>query len=604
MCGIAGVTNGNQNTVEKMSAALFHRGPDQSGVYKQGRVVFGQQRLSIIGIAPSGKQPMVSDDGKYILTYNGEIYNYKELKNELQTGGCVFKTETDTEVVLQGYIKEGVRFFNKMRGMWAFALYDVPNGKIILSRDQFGIKPLYYTEHGNTLSFASELKALRQLGIPITPNTDEYYTFFNLGYFISPHTCVRDVYTVEPGQIITYDLEGKYLTKDTLCIKSTPVSFLESEEQVIEKLHEALLDSIRMHYVSDVPVGILFSGGTESSLVASLSKQAGYTPRAYHLAVKGSNDLPYVEKISAHLGLEVDLLQMTNKEINSQYEEMWETLDVPFGDLSLIPTLCIFKHIQGKSKVVLSGEGGDEYFGGYKRQQPLAKMRTMKEHNYVLAVFNGLVFSSRHHFPFASNSINTLRSLYLKYFADDVIGMYIRGARIFDYPFKVQKLRKKLFSLYEEQKDSQANLFFDRQLYLRDNLLYKDDIASMAYGIEARVPFVDKVVDEFIRSSIPEDMVFSTSYREKYLLKKVLEKYLPTDLVYRKKSGFSFKFDLYQIPSFYSDLQAALVFHKQHADLFEITNEMELLDVKLAENYMLKNPRFAFALVSNWRMFR
>jgi len=612
MCGIVGDTNGNRAGVERASSTLTHRGPDQSDMIVNDQVVFGHQRLSIIDVSIAGKQPMIVGNGECCITYNGEIYNYKELRSYLEGTGSIFKTNTDTEVIVEGYRFEGVEFFKKMRGMWAFAIHDRKKKVIVLSRDQLGIKPLYYTQLAGGLTFASEMKALRSFNIPFEPNTGEFYVFFNLGYFITPQTCFKDVFTLQPGKILTYNLDEKAASLSKNCMFEQKENCLTGsiktydEKSIVESLNEVLLDSVHAHYVSDVPVGLLFSGGNESALLAALSKHAGYSPKAYHLAIEGSTDTAYAKRIAKYLQLDVEIITMTERDLEMQYAEMWNILDVPYGDLSIITTMLIFKKINGRSKVVLCGEGGDELFGGYRRHQQIAHMGKMRKNNEILALVYSLIKASGTVETKSHILLQRLRRLFLLHGTDDVIGMYLRQIKLIDFPFDHKKIRSKLYDIFENQNGNTqpTNLFFDRQLYIQDNLLYKDDVSSMAQSIEARVPFVDTKVFEYIIKKIPSNMCLSSQYTNKYLLKKVMEKYLPKDLIHRDKMGFMFSFKKYQLPQFREDVKNAILFHYTNADMFGLRAHRSLLNTQNTSTFIDKYPRFAFALVSNWKIFR
>lgn len=603
MCGIVGTTKKhNTDSIIKSLDILKHRGPDQFG-YDDFGPVFGHRRLSIIDLSESGKQPMFSNSGLTAIVFNGEIYNYQLLKTELSSKGVKFKNMTDTEVILEGYEKEGVGFFNKMRGMWAFAIYDSRREEVIISRDQFGIKPLYYSIYQNELFFASELKAFKAFDIPKEPNTDFYNVFFNLGYFCAPETCFKYIKALMPGETIIYNCvknttELFLIKKPTLEVKN----YIVDEFQVIKQLDSVLQESIESHYIADVPVGILFSGGNDSALIAALSLVLGKKPKAFHLSVEGSVDTEYAHKIGKMLGLPFQSVAMTQVELLNQYDEVWDILDAPFSDPSIITTSLIYKKIEGQTKVVLSGEGGDEWFGGYPRHNNLANTHSVYQSNKFLSVMNVFYGYSQMQLKYTNPILLRIRDQYFKY-GDDVVGQYLRETKNIDLPIQYNSLRKYLYELYQKNHSSHPGLFFDETLYLVNDLLFKNDLASMASSIEARVPFVDRQVYDFIQQYIPPQMRLSSQYSSKFLLKKVLEKYLPHELVYRRKSGFSFSFSRYHVPTFSSDVQQALKFHCNNAEVFGIKNK-KIFNAKMAETLIVKYPRFAFGLVSNWKVFK
>lgn len=603
MCGIIGTTDRKAN-IQLGLVAMSHRGPDAVGDIKTHSISFGHNRLSIIDLSELGNQPFVSADGTVTMTYNGEIYNYKELKADLENSKVKFRTNTDTEVIVEGYRKEGINFFNKLRGMWALALYDANTGKLLLSRDQFGIKPLYYAVQSSNIYFASEMKALINLGINRQPNTEAMTLFFNLGYFMTPDTCYKGVYTLQPGQVINFDMETKSIA--TSFLRETAIekeSEVLDETDAIVRLHRVLLGSVEAHLIADVPVGVLFSGGNDSALIAAIARDLGHNPKMYHLSIDGSIDTEYALAIADKLGLDIENIQMTNDELVSQYEQVWNLMSVPFADMSIIPTSLIYKKIHGKSKVVLSGEGADEWFGGYRRHVKMIRNNQLLSHNIALSAFDSLYGSSRLSLSVINPIISRLRSLYLQEISDDVIGAYMTLTKTIDYPIDQRRLRNRLLKEVSKCGDAHSTLAPDRCVYLLNDLLHKGDTASMAYSIEARVPFVDKEVYKYVQS-LPVDFCLSKNFKNKHILKKVLEKYLPKELVYRDKKGFSFSFEKYKVPLFREDTIAALSFHRENLSEFGLEKQQKLLKENNVDLIMRKYPQFALALVSNMKVFR
>lgn len=597
MCGIVGITASKEREIREAMETLVHRGPDQSGIYVDNDISLGHKRLSVIDLTERGKQPMHDSSNDFVIVYNGEIYNYLELREELVRSGGQFNTETDTEVLVEGYKKEGVEFFKKIRGMWALAIYDKKMGRVILSRDQFGIKPLFYTKKNQDLLFASELGAFKKFNLDLRPNTKEYYTFFNLGYFIAPDTCYKDIYSLRPGEVVTFDYASRELDKKILDFDET-----ESDGNTLSGV---LTDSVKKHYIADVPVGILFSGGNDSSLIAAISKKLDLDPIAYHMSIEGSTDTKYAEMISKQLNLKSEIIPFTKKELIKQYSKIWDNLDTPFADISIIPTTLIYNKIKGKTKVILSGEGGDEWFGGYLRHQNLARHKKITKNNILLKFLNYLYGTRSISVKFINPILLRLKSLYLNHFAQDVVGAYIKEVKLIDYPIEEQKLRNKLYELYvsSKNKEEPKSLFYDRTVYLPDDLLFKTDNSSMSSSVEARVPFIDKEVVSYIQNKISPEKCLSSKYKNKFLLKKVLEEYLPKNLVHRDKKGFSFSFEKYDIPGFRDDLDKAITFHHTHAESFDLESSKKLLKNIDGKTLIKKYPRFAFALVSNWKIF-
>ncbi len=604
MCGIVGFSYKNEVDLKKSLQKIAHRGPDNSGCYFDENVSFGHNRLSIIDLSDFANQPMISKDGGSVIIFNGEIYNFKDLKMDLERSGVKFKTNSDTEVILRGYEKEGIGFFSKMRGMWAFAIYDKKDKKIILSRDLFGIKPLYYSiDSNNHFFFSSEIKGIKNL-LKLSPNKEFYYQYFNFGFFVAPNTCYKEVKKVEPGEVLVWDLIGKKLKSQKIdLIGNYSKNLVNNFEDTIDVLNQSILDSVRSHFVSDVPVGILFSGGNDSSLIAATASKIGKKPTLYHLDIKGSTDSYYADKIANHLGLELKSYEMNNQVLSDQYDKIWSILDEPTSDISVIPTSLIYSTINKDTKVVLSGEGGDEYFGGYLRHKNLIGLDGIKKDNGILELFNFLG-SGQSFFSLEvlNPIINRLRNVSLNNFQNDLIGSYMKEIKNIDYPIFYNDTRSFLFEFFNKKTDKFVpnNLFFDLFLYLPSNLMYKNDISSMASSIEARTPFLDKNFYNNVFSKIRPEFLLSKKYNNKILIKKVLERYLPKELVYRDKKGFGFSFDIYGNKKIINDSIEALNFHQKNADIFGLNEGF--IDSKNAELFLKKFPRFVFSLISNWKI--
>jgi len=612
MCGIIGFTGSNKNKIINSLKILKHRGPDDRGIFVDEKVSLGHTRLAILDLSKQAQQPMKSQDGKVVLLLNGEIYNFKELKKNLINKGYSFQSTGDTEVVLNGYLEYGINFFSKLRGMWAGVLYDKKKNILILIRDYFGIKPLYYAQHNGQLYFASEMKGITSLLSNLQPNTENFFQFFNLGYFISPQTCYRNIKKLKPGDILIWNFKKRTLQRienNLIDNNNLEPNYFDSFKQSVKALNEQLINSVRAHFVSSVPVGLLLSGGTDSSLLAALSREAGFRPIAFNLNISNNIDSLYARKVSEYLGLKLIQKELSTKALQEQYEKVWQLLDEPFADISIIPTSLIFSVIANEFKVVLSGEGGDELFGGYRRNNFLAKLTRVQKNNAFIDLINNLSCgTSDFSLKFINPTINRLRNTCLDKFSNDILGSYLKGVKIIDHPFQYSKIRKNLYNFWNKNplKTISSNLFFDRFLYLPHDLMYKADISSMYYSVETRFPFVDKTLFNFVINRINPTYCLSKNYNQKIILKKVLEKYLPKKLVYRPKKGFAFSFKKYPCPQFHKDVKKALEFHQKNAELFGLKNKklIRLLNPNKSELLIKKYSRFAFGLVSNWKIFQ
>lgn len=593
MCGIIGISKGrSENLLKEGLKTITHRGPDDQGVFVDDYVTLGHQRLSIIDLSVLGHQPMTIDNSTII--FNGEIYNYQELSKELSNSGVQFLGKSDTEVILRGYLKEGQSFLGKLRGMWALAIYDAKKGEIVLSRDHFGIKPLLYCLKGGHLYLASETKALNKICGPFKVNTDKYFQFFNLGYFIGEDTCYEEVKKVLPGEVLTWHLAKKVFTRNFLSLRSPEKIDLSFDEAVV-KIEEILLDSVEKHYIADVEVGLLLSGGMDSSLIAAISKKLGKKPVAYHIAIPGSIDTLYARNVARELDLVLIEKEFSIESIQAEYGSMKSWLDQPSSDVSLLPTSLVYKAVNKDSKVVLSGEGGDELFGGYLRHQ---KLYELKKINPTNDNFNFLYSTSK----LGLNFFNPMVRRIQEKINSDVAEAYLHQTKTLGLPLDDNKIKNELLNIYLShpyKNLTPLNLFFDQFMYLPDSLMYKNDITSMQSSIEARVPIVDRAVLQ-IAASLPDKFRLSAEYSGKKILKAILRKYLPDNIVERPKKGFGFSFNSFDSKFFIDDYKKAAGFHLKNSREFNIGIKMrDILSESKAEIICRKFPRFAFSLITN-----
>ena len=603
MCGILGLTIEDPAKLKVMHAQLVHRGTDGEGALVLDGVSLGHARLSIIDCEARSNQPMISHDGNSVITFNGEIYNYQELREELVAEGTTFATQSDTEVILEGYSRYGAAFFSKLRGMWAFAIHDKVRKQLVLSRDQFGIKPLYYAIESGTLYIASEIRALKSVLNTISPNTDAYYQYFSFGFFLFENTYIKEIKKLPPGEILVWDIEKKECVSSTQIVVSEEKKVVHTYEDTIEKLKKTLKESVQAHFISDVPVSMLLSGGTDSSLIAAMAKDLGKNFTCYTLGVKGSIDTAYAKKIAEALHLDVQYVEMKESDLADQYEKIWNTIDEPTADVSIIPTTLIYSKIAGKAKVVLSGEGGDELFGGYERHQVFSGITSFTDAlplHWLQSLYGVSTVALRYWNPLISRVQNVLGKKY-----GGMISAYEKHMRIAGIPIAAKKIRKDLENMSANAGNIQPNLYFDRNVYLPQDLLYKNDNSSMAATIEARVPFVDAKVSAWVDTHVLPEYQLSKAYAKKRVLKDVLATYLPKELVFRPKSGFGFSLRVYNAKQFLLDTTAAMEYHYEHAAQYGIDKKMKrFIHKKNAELLLQKYPRFCFALVSNWKMWQ
>ena len=545
MCGICGIASrtgvANAERLAAMSASLVHRGPDSGGEYVDGPVALAARRLSIIDLA-GGDQPIVSEDGSCVVVQNGEIYNYPELRRELQREGHTFRTHCDTEVHLHLYERYGPEYVRRLRGMFAVAIWDAKVRRLVLARDRYGIKPLYYRETGGVLEFASELRALPRGEIDL----DALEAFLAFNSIPAPYSIFRDTRKLPAGHLLVWTESGlaleRYARPGPVPVEELRV---DDEAELVEELRARLRDSVRAHLLADVPVGVLLSGGVDSAVLAALAAQE--TPEAVHTFTIGFEERSFDERAEARLVAERygtnhhELLVRPDPQL--LLPALAEAFDEPFADSSALPTYLVSQLAAEHVKVALSGEGGDELFGGYytyaadllaDRVGPLARLaRPLVER----------LPSSSAKASFDYKAKRFVRSAHLpplerhhgwkEIFSPDLRAELRGSPNSFD-PVDIYRTR------YEETEgaDPLARLQdVDFGIYLVDDLLVKTDRASMAHSLEARVPFLDSVVTNFAFGLPAKHKVRGLS--KKVLLRKAAAPLLPREVVHGRKRGFS-----------------------------------------------------------------
>ncbi|HXV03207.1 MAG TPA: asparagine synthase (glutamine-hydrolyzing) [Gaiellaceae bacterium] len=545
MCGIAGIASGSGTAdperLRAMSATLVHRGPDADGTLVDGPVALASRRLSIIDLE-TGDQPIANEDGTVHVIQNGEIYNYRELRAELERAGHRFATQSDTEVLVHLYEQHGDGFAERLRGMFAIALWDAPRRRLVLARDAFGIKPLYYCEDNGDLLFASELRALPRG--EVDPEALDAFLAFNS--VPGPLSIFRGTRKLPPGHVLVWQ-DGK--VELSRFARPAPVRAedvrREDEDELAEELRARLRDSVRAHLIADVPVGVLLSGGVDSGLLAALAAQE--SGDAVHTFSIGFEESSFDELEDART---VATEYATNhRELVLQPDAalllpaLAEAFDEPFADSSALPTYLVSELAASHVKVALSGEGGDELFGGY--------------YTYaadLLALRVGRLA------PLARPVVDRLPSSSRKASFDYKAKRFVRGAAL--PPLERHHAWKEIFSpeLRAEltgrpQSGDPVDLLrarfaetegaellarlqdVDLGTYLVDDLLVKTDRASMAHSLEARVPYLDPLVAG-LAQALPTKLKVS-GLRKKRLLRKAAAPLLPRRIVYGRKRGFS-----------------------------------------------------------------
>lgn len=548
MCGIAGGIVGTGITTDWLNALirpLAHRGPDAEGIFisQNQQVGLGHRRLSILDLSDEANQPMESLCGRYMIVFNGEVYNYKELAEELNLD---LHTQSDTEVILAAFSKIGCRAVEKLNGMFAFAVYDKEEDKLLLVRDRLGIKPIYYFKEGTTFLFASELKSLVNhplLKERLKVDSFAISSFLHLGYIPKPHSIYKQIRKFPQGHMAWVNSKGMFdLQTYWKLEEKVNLSPEKNEEIALEKLGYLLKDSVRMRLRSDAPFGAFLSGGIDSSLVAALaSKELSESLKTFSIGFENQqfNEVHYAAKVAGFLGSNHHEYILQEQEAIELIHQMLPTYDEPFADSSGIPTMLVSKLASTKVKMVLTGDGGDELFLGYgmynwakRLENPFIKafkapisyaLQTIPAQKYQrTANFFRFPVDGLHQHVFSQEqnlfSTEELRALLLP---------TIQQEGVFSYQSPV--VNRKL-----TPEETQA--FFDLQYYLPDDLLVKVDRASMKFGLECRVPLLDYRLVEFALNLSSE---LKKKGETKYLLKKMLYSSLPKELFEREKRGFS-----------------------------------------------------------------
>jgi asparagine synthase (glutamine-hydrolysing) len=580
MCGIIGSNGTLLSQFEKASKTFAYRGPDASKFFQDDHCTLGHHRLSILDTASRADQPFSDPEKKVHLLFNGEIFNFKDLRKELESH-YTFVTTSDTEVIVAGYLRWGIDIVPRLRGMFALALYDTTKAKLFLARDHAGIKPLIYSYENDQLLFASEVKgvvALRAIhGLPLTLDQESLGVYSVFGYTVSPRTLYSEIHKLPRSSVLEFDLHSKKILSVQ---KYTPRSATVTTALDYQKLIE---DRIVDHTLADVPVGVFFSGGTDSSLIASVLHHRGYNLETFSIKVDyKTEDHKYFNAISEKLTLKSNVYSFAEKEFDEVYETVMSKLDEPSYDNSIFPTYFVSKKAAEKVKVVLSGEGGDELFYGYERSKELAALGNVR-HDVHCSMWDYLFFilppfkAKNHYFKKLFKLMGQPISFYLITMSPARDRITLRG----------WKQAKKILANIKRPVD------YDAEVYLEDDLLRKTDFATSYNSIEGRVPLLDS--DIVANSSVIEDCKLEGGVLKAFL-KKCLSAYLPTELVYRNKSGFGIGMHVFFESSkqLNSDLDQALAYYA----------EKRLLPVHIPKRSVLvrKYSNFAFALVSLYRV--
>ena len=579
MCGFVGFKSikNSKELCEDLAVAvsrLTHRGPDDSGLFfdRDSGLGLGHRRLSIIDLSAAGRQPMATDDGKVQIVYNGEIYNFKDIRKTLEEHGHRFASATDTEVVLKAYLQWGIDCLKHFVGMFTLAIWDGRENRLFLARDRMGIKPLYYHLSRGTLLFASELKALMAFkGFERSLDPDAIPLFLHYQYVPAPRTIFRDTFKLLPGHYGVFDGGDVKVSP----FWELPEGDCESgkrvvrEDEALEELDHLLTRAVSDRLISDVPLGAMLSGGIDSSMVVALMQKVNTIPvRTFSIGFEDPkyNEAPWASKVAGHLGTEHTELYVTPKEAMDVIPKLPEIYDEPFADSSAIPTFLVSRLARSHVTVALSGDGGDEQFCGYVRYWSTKEMYTSLQR--LPRPARRLMAYTAEHIP---------RGCVER--AYPVLSRFVpKKFQVANFPDKWQKLvammeKDSLMDLYRtaiclwpvtglpllNAKGLPESIFeqgfqgsegppilsrlmrVDQMTYLPDAMLTKVDRASMAVSLEVRVPLLDHRVMEYT-SGLPGGLKYRNG-TGKYILRKLLDRYVPSELFERPKMGFGVPID-------------------------------------------------------------
>lgn len=572
MCGITGIVSKNKNKKElihEMNEKIIHRGPDAEGIYVDEIVALGQRRLSIIDLTDNGNQPIYNEDKSILVMYNGEIYNYQELREELKKKGHKFSTDTDTEVLVHGYEEWGYLVLDRLRGMFAFCLYDKNKSELFIARDHFGIKPLYYYKTDKVFLFGSEIKSfLVHPDFKKELNKEMLGAYLTFSFTPGAKTFFKDVYKLEPGHYMIYDLD-KNTYEDKRYFKLEFSKTGKSYENIVDDISCGMKDSVKHHLISDVEVGSFLSSGIDSSYLVSMARPdktytVGYEESKY-------SEIDYARDLTERLGITNISSKISKEEYLKAIDDVYYHMDEPTTDACSIAVYFLSRLASQDLKVVLSGEGADEFFGGYNSydDHPYTKLplwfrrmvagicRVMPKNKYTRYLI-------RRGKSLEESYVSINRNFYDDEL-DDVLRdkNYLRNKDILEDTYKE----------YRSESDLNKKLAVDIRYWLSDNVLLIVDKMTMAFSIESRVPFTDIEVFNIART-IPREYKIRNNMT-KASLRDAAKRDIPNESYKKKKLGFPVPIrEWIKEDDFYNDIKKAF--------------EMEIADELFNRDYIMK----------------
>jgi asparagine synthase (glutamine-hydrolysing) len=573
MCGILGLISKNdldESELARVAIAadlLTHRGPDFQDLIQNKNVALAHTRLSIIDLEARSNQPLTDATGRYTIVFNGEIYNYKELKVECENAGIVFRTESDTEVLLYQFILNGKQSLAKLNGCFAFAVYDRASNSVFMARDRMGIKPLVYFFDNDHFAFASEMKSLLAFDFKRELDKVSAFTFFKLNYIPAPHTILQRHFKLEPGHCAEVSISENKLVFSSEVWYEIPYDPAEEKAMSAHdyKQSQAVLkrfvrESVRRRLVADVPVGTFLSGGIDSSIITAIAKQEKSDIAAYSIGFpnhKYYDESNYARKVAKHIGVEHHVFDLTDEELLSSAEEFLEHIDEPFGDSSILNVNILSRKVGQHLRVALSGDGGDELFAGYHKHAAEFRLRNPKfaEHTVgrLAPIFthlpssrsgkisntirqiqkfgDGYSMSKRDRYWRWAGVLNEEQANYLM--REEILE---RQQRLSDIGFDYKKRKDYLLKALSKTGTLNEVLLTDAKMVLPNDMLFKVDFGSMKHHLEVRTPLLDQTIVKF---AFRLPIMFKVNHHmKKKILQDSYRDILPNEVFDRAKKGF------------------------------------------------------------------
>ena len=575
MCGINGIVSKSKNKkdlIHLMNEKIIHRGPDAEGIFVDKYVALGQRRLSIIDLTDNGNQPIYNEDKSILVVFNGEIYNYKDLKGELENSGHKFKTNTDTEVLVHGYEEWGMELVNKLRGMFAFSIYDTNKSKLFIVRDYFGVKPLYYYQNRKVFLFGSEIKSfLVHPDFKKELNKEMLGAYLTFSFTPGKRTFFKDVYKLEPGHYIEYDLKKNTINN----VKYFSFKFSETDKsykEIVDEISLKMRDSVDYHLISDVEVGSFLSSGIDSSYLVSMARPdktytIGYENRKY-------SEIDLARDLTDRLGITNISDKISKEDYMNAVKDVYYHMDEPTTDACSVAVYFLSKLASRDVKVVLSGEGADEFFGGYNSydDHPYTKLplwfRKLVAFICKILPKNKITrYLIRRGLSLEEGYVSINRNFY-----DDELKDVLKFK---DY-LKNKDITHETYIEYSDENELNKKQAIDIRYWLSDNILLIVDKMTMAFSIESRVPFTDIEVFK-LASTIPKEHRVRNK-TTKAALREAARREIPNESYKKKKLGFPVPIrEWIREDDFYNEIKNT--FSTDIADeLFKKKNIIRLLD--------------------------